>query len=111
MSRVLISEFDTIVGLGVCEVLREGGCEVITRRGTLTPDVVRAIDPDALVIDMDDERTVADVEGLRAHFPGIAYVECSSSQARMKVFPAYRFGESYEAHLSTDLLVRAVTTV
>lgn len=111
MTRVLISEFDTIVGLGIREVLRDGGCEVISRRGSLTADVVQEIAPDAMVVDMDDRQAADRIHQLRRRFPGIPYVECSSAEARMRVFPAHRFGESYEAPLSSDLLVRAVTTV
>ncbi|MFK8024814.1 MAG: hypothetical protein AB8G26_12710 [Ilumatobacter sp.] len=111
MTRVLINEFDTIVGLGICEVLREGGCEVIMRRGAITPELIETLEPDAMVVDMDDRDSVACVKQLQAHFPGIPYVECSSAEARIRVFPAYRFGESYEAPLSIDLLVHAVTTV
>ena len=111
MTRVLISEFETIVGLGIREVLSDEGCEIIARRGSLTRDVIHEVRPDALVIDMDDLDEVARPGGLINEFPGIPLVACSSSDTRMRVFPAYRFGESYDAPLSSELLIRAVTTI
>lgn len=110
MTRVLITEFSTIVGLGVREVLAEGGCEIVSRSGSLTEEMISEVGPNAVVVDV-DAIPAAGTEQLVSAFPGIPFVECSSTRARMRVFPAYRFGESYCADFTPDVLVEAVTTI
>jgi DNA-binding NarL/FixJ family response regulator len=111
VTRVLINDFDTIVGLGLRDVLTDRGCEVVTGRATLTPAMLADLRPDAIVVDMDDTEVTAAAEALIDEFPGIRIVECSSAQPVMRVFPAYRFGKSLDLPLDPDTLYDAVTGV
>ena len=107
--RVLITEFESIVEIGVRDLLVAGGCEVIGPHSSLNRSLISELRPDAVVVDMDDLETSAVAEGLIPEFPGIPLVECSSSTLRMRVFPAYRFGKSVDLPMSADLLIQAVT--
>lgn len=109
MTRVLISAFDTIVGLGLCDLLVDRGCEVVTNNRSLTAELINDVQPDALVVDMDNCTESAAAEGLINRFPGIPIVQCSSANPVMRVFPAYRFGKSVDLPLSAESLVSAVT--
>lgn len=109
MIRVLMSEFEPIIGRGLRNVLEEGGCELVTNPRALSPAVVGDVKPDAVVVDMDHANVTAAIQSLAKAFPGIAIVECSSSDARMRVFPAYRSGKSFDLPLSAETLIRAVT--
>jgi hypothetical protein len=109
MTRVLISAFDTIVGLGLCDLLVDRGCEVLTNHRSLTPELIDDLRPDALIVDMDDCAVSAAAEELIDRYPGIPIVQCSSASPVMRVFPAYRFGKSIDLPLSAESLVSAVT--
>ncbi len=108
MTRVLISEFESIVGLGLCDLLIDRGCEVLTNRRSLTAELIDDLRPDALIVDMDDRAASAAAEQLIGRFPGIPIVQCSSANPVMRVFPAYRFGKSIDLPLSAESLVSAV---
>ncbi len=109
MTRVLVTDFDAIVGLGVREVLIEGGCDVISSHQLLDRALIVEVRPDALVVDMDDHATVSRAEALVGDFPGMPLVECSSSIPLMRVFPGDGTGESFEVLLSAADLIQAVT--
>ncbi len=109
MTHVLIGEFDTIVDIGLRHVLAEEGCEVATHTRELTSSVINRISPDAVVVDLDDDAVTTSAERLIADYPGLPIVEMSSSTPRLRVFPAYRFGKSYDVPLSVESLITAVT--
>lgn len=109
MTQVLIGEFHTIVDIGLRHVLAEEGCEVTTHARELTGSVISQVAPDAVVVDLDDGSVAASAEELISEYPGLPIVQMSSSRPRLRVFPAYRFGKSYEVPLSVESLISAVT--
>lgn len=112
MPRVLIGAFGMIAGLGLRELLHEGGLEVvgISPDGpTLFPRLSETR-PDAVVLDLDGDDTDALATRIASTFPAIKVIACSAAQPVMRVFPPFHHGESYVSPLSTALLVTALET-
>lgn len=108
MTRVLVGEFHPLVELGLRRVLSDEGCCVVRDPRAISRRVVDDVRPDAVIVDLDDPAASSAAEGLVADYPGLPVLECSSSTPRLRVFPAYQFGKSYDVPLTIDGLIRAV---
>lgn len=108
MTRVLISQFDTIVGLGVREVLTEGGCEVLDRPDA--EEAVAALRPDALVTELDDAAAAVLAVSLAHDYADLTVVLCSSDRPEMRVYPRGHLADVEDLPLTPDNLLRAVLT-
>jgi DNA-binding NarL/FixJ family response regulator len=108
MRRVLMGDFSALHRLGLREILRCDGIELVE---TTEPDVVdRLVEapPDVIVLDL-DQRDVLDLVHRIVHlFPSATVVACSSAQPLMRVFPPLHYGESYTTDLDAALLTRVV---
>jgi DNA-binding NarL/FixJ family response regulator len=105
-----LGDFGGIARLGLREFLDDEGFDVVAGDATLDAlvDRVGTADVDVVVIDLDADGAIAVASDLVASFPGVRVIACSSEQPTMRVFPAYRSGESYEAELEPASLAAAL---
>lgn len=108
MTRVLISQFETIVGIGVQAILSEGGCTVL-EVATDVPEAVAELRPDALVTDLDDAAAAVTAIALAHEYDDLAVVLCSSDRPEMRVFPRGRRSVVEDLPAQPEALVRAVS--
>lgn len=110
MSRVLIGHFGKIVRLGLQELLDEEGMDVVADERPdreIFEDVVETL-PDVVVLDLDADGNDTIAKRIARTFPSVTVIACSSVEPRMRVFPRFHLGESYEAQLSPAGFVDAV---
>lgn len=108
MRRVLLGDFGAIVRAGLDDLLRAQDVEVVhTDEAGLLRQLVDAL-PDVVVLDLDREGTADLVDRIVREFPALKVVACSSRRPRMRVYPPFHRGESYETVLDAESLVRAV---
>lgn len=111
MARVLLGDFGTIVRLGLGEVLEEEGVQLVGEEMSSHNVVDRLIAtlPDVVVLDMDDRSGGLDLaRRIAREYPAIKVIACSSREPRMRVFPPFHRGESYDEHLLPERFVRAI---
>ncbi len=110
MRRVLLGHFGNIVKLGLDEILREEGCEVVADDGSGEALVDRLLSalPDVVVLDLDDQNGREMARAISAAFPAVKVVAFSADGLSMQVFPAFHRGESYAMELSRDVLLETV---
>lgn len=109
MTTVLVGEFPPIIGLGLQHVFAEEGCHVVRSGRPFASATIDDVRPDAVVVDLDDAGASSAAEQLVDRYPGLPVVQCSSSTPRLRVFPAYKFGKSYDAPLTVRRLIEAVS--
>jgi DNA-binding NarL/FixJ family response regulator len=108
MTRVLMGDFSALHRLGLQDILRVDGIELMETAGAdVVGRLVEAL-PDVIVLDLDERGTLALVEQIVHRFPAIKVVACSSAQPTMRVFPPLHYGESYESDLNPALLTSAI---
>lgn len=110
MRRVLLGHFGNIVRLGLDELLREQGCEVVADDGqgeALVDRLVNAL-PDVVVLDLDDQDGGDTARAISAAFPAVKVVAFSADGLTMQIFPAFHRGESYAVELSPEVLLETV---
>lgn len=112
MTRVLIGELGAIVKLGLRELLGStAGCEIVGEP-TAADQLLAELDssePDVVLLDLDDTHASTDLAmAISAAHPAVKVIACSSSEPRMRVFPAFHNGESYVARMSPEKLIEAV---
>lgn len=107
MTRVLITKFDTIVGLGVRAVLADGGCETLEIRTSLAESIA-TLRPHALVVDLDDEPTSVAAVTIRKERPELAVVLCSSDRPQMCVYRRGVSVRSQDVPPTPEVLLAAV---
>lgn len=108
MTRVLMGDFGALHRLGLEDILRVDGIELMETTGT---DVVgRLLEalPDVIVLDLDESATVDLVRLIVHRFPAVKVVACSSRHPMMRIFPPLHYGEFYESDLDPALLTSAV---
>lgn len=108
MTRVLMGDFGALCRLGLEDILRSEGVEVVDTPG---PDVLtRLLEalPDVIVLDLDRTATTDIVHVIVHRFPAVKVVACSSRHPTMRVFPPMHYGEFYESDLDPALLASAV---
>ena len=108
MTTVLVGAFPPMIDRGIASVLADEGLDPVRAPSGVTPDAVRRARPCEVVVDLDDAAADSAARRLVVEFPGLPIVECSSSEPRLRVFPAYQFGESYESALTIPRLVEAI---
>ena len=108
MTRVLMGDFGALHRLGLEQILRLDGIELMATDGTdVLAELLEAL-PDVIVLDL-DKGTTGDLVHLIVHrFPAVKVVACSSRHPTMRVFPPLHYGEFYESDLDPALLTSAV---
>ena len=110
VKRVLLGHFGGIVRLGLDDLLREQGCEVVAEEhadAALVDRLVGAL-PDVVMLDLDSEHGHATAQAISAAFPSVKVVAFSADDRTMRVFPPFHRGESYAVTLSTEVLLETV---
>ena len=109
--RVLLGQFGGIFRVGLADLLREAGCDVLPdgpADGAFVDQVVSEA-PAVVVLDLDGDGTDDTARLLTERFPAMTVIACSSVELTMRIYPPFHGGESYLSKLSPDLLVRAST--
>ena len=112
MKRVLLGHFGNIVRLGLDDLLRGEGCELVAEETTgeaLVDRLLKAL-PDVVVLDLDDEQGPETAQAISAAFPSVKVVAFSADGLTMRVFPPFHRGESYAMALSTQGLLETVSS-
>jgi DNA-binding NarL/FixJ family response regulator len=108
MTRVLMGDFSALHRLGLKDILRVDGIELMETTGVdVMGRLVEAL-PDVIVLDLDKRATPGLVKEIVHRFPSVKVVACSSWQPRMRIFPPLHYGEFYESDLDPALLTSAV---
>lgn len=108
MTRVLMGDFSALHRLGLQDILRVDGIELMDTAGAdVLARVLEAL-PDVIVLDLDERTTVELVHVIVHRFPAVKVVACSSLHPTMRVFPPLHYGEFYESDLDPALLTSAV---
>jgi len=108
MTRVLMGDFDALHRLGLEDILRVDGIELIGAAGVDVLDRLLEALPDVIVLDLDKRATLDQVQVIVHRFPAVKVVACSSSHPMMRIFPPLHYGEFYETDLDPALLTSAV---
>lgn len=108
MTRVLMGDFEALHRLGLEDILRVDGIELMHTAGTDVLDRLLEALPDVIVLDLDKCTTVELVHTIVHRFPRVKVVACSSQHPTMRVFPPLHYGEFYESDLDPALLTSAV---
>ncbi|HVF13186.1 MAG TPA: hypothetical protein VM942_01235 [Acidimicrobiales bacterium] len=110
MRRVLLGHFGSVFRIGLDDLLRERGYEVVaegTRNQTLVDRLVDAL-PDVVMLDLDSENGPEMAGAISAAFPSVKVVAFSANSQTMRVFPRFHGGEFYDMALSTEDLLDTV---
>ena len=108
MTRVLMGDFEALHRLGLEQILRVDGIELIGTAGCDVLERLLEALPDVIVLDLDKQATGEIVAVIVHRFPAVKIVACSSSHPMMRVFPPLHYGEFYESDLDPALLTSAV---
>jgi DNA-binding NarL/FixJ family response regulator len=109
MTRVLMGDFEALHRLGLEDILRVDGIELVdTGAGADVLDRLLEALPDVIVLDLDKSSTSDIVHVIVHRFPRVKVVACSSCQPMMRIFPPLHYGEFYESELDPALLTSAV---
>lgn len=111
MARVLIGQFNTMVGLGLKEILDADGSGVVAMEVPADALLDRLVEtsPDVVMLDLDTAGCADLAAQITAQYPAIKVIACSSRRPVMRVFPPFHHGESYLSSLSPSLLLEAVS--
>ena len=108
MTRVLMGDFSALHRLGLEDILRTDGIELMDAAGTdVLARLLEAL-PDVIVLDLDKLNTGALVHEIVHRYPAVKVVACSASHPMMRVFPPLHYGEFYESDLDPALLASVV---
>jgi DNA-binding NarL/FixJ family response regulator len=110
MRRVLLGHFGTVLRMGIDDLLRERGYEVVaddSADGTLVDRLVGAL-PDVVMLDLDSEHGPETARAISAAFPSVTVLACSADCQNIRVFPRFHRGESYDMTLSVEGLLDTV---
>ena len=108
MTRVLMGDFEALHRLGLEQILRVDGIELVDSKGENVLDRICEALPDVIVLDLDKSSTGELVHVIVHRFPRVKVVACSSQHPTMRVFPPLHYGEFYESDLDPALLTSAV---
>jgi DNA-binding NarL/FixJ family response regulator len=108
MTRVLMGDFEALHRLGLEDILRVDGIELVDTGGAGVLDRLLEALPDVIVLDLDKRSTGELVHVIVHRFPRVKVVACSSQHPMMRVFPPLHYGEFYESDLDPALLTSAV---
>ena len=108
MTRVLMGDFSALHRLGLQEILRSDGIELVEAADADVVDRLVEALPDVIVLDLDQHHVLDLVYRIVYLFPSVKIVACSSVQPLMRIFPPLHYGESYTTDLDPALLTNAV---
>lgn len=110
LRRVLLGHFGSVLRIGIDDLLRERGYEVVAEDAVGETLVDRLVDalPDVVMLDLDSEHSPATAQAISAAFPSVTVVAFSANCQTMRVFPRFHRGESYDMTLSTEGLLDTV---
>ncbi|MEU4237151.1 hypothetical protein [Actinoplanes sp. NPDC026619] len=108
MTRVLMGDFEALHRLGIEQILRADGIELVETTGDDVLGRLLEALPDVIVLDLDKDNTGELVRVIVHRFPRVKVVACSSQHPMMRVFPPLHYGEFYESDLDPALLTSAV---
>ena len=109
MTRVLMGDFEALHRLGLEDILRVDGIELVDAgSGAGVLDRLLEALPDVIVLDLDKNETGDIVHVIVHRFPRVKVVACSSRHPMMRIFPPLHYGEFYETDLDPALLTSAV---
>ena len=107
MTRVLMGDFSALHRLGLEDILRQDGIELMDAGADVLTHLLEAL-PDFIVLDLDKCSTTDLVHLIVHRFPAVKVVACSSIRPTVRVFPPLHYGEFYETDLDPALLTSAV---
>ena len=107
MTRVLMGDFSALHRLGLEDILRVDGIELVEAGADVLTRLLEAL-PDVIVLDLDEGATTGLVQQIVHRFPAVKVVACSSRHPMMRVFPPLHYGEFYESDLDPALLASVV---
>lgn len=110
MTTVLMDHFGDLLLAGFADILHGEDVHVLEACGADFVQCVADAMPDAVVLDLDRDGRHELAFRLAARFPALTVVACSSRAPRMRVYPRFHHGESYDSELAPDLLSGAVRT-
>ena len=113
MSRVLIGQFGGVLRIGLGEMLREGGCELVAEdlaEDQLVERLLGAL-PDIVMLDLAAEQGEQLAEAISAAFPSVKVIAFSVDRHAMQVYPPFHRGEYYTAPLDTERLAETIERV
>lgn len=108
MTRVLMGDFSALHRLGLQDILRSDGIELVEAADADVVDRLVEALPDVIVLDLDQHHVLDLVYRIVYLFPSVKVVACSSAQPLMRIFPPLHYGESYTTDLDPALLTNAV---
>jgi DNA-binding NarL/FixJ family response regulator len=108
MTRVLMGDFSALHRLGLQDILRCDGIELVEAADADVVDRLVEALPDVIVLDLDQHHVLDLVYRIVYLFPSVKVVACSSAQPLMRIFPPLHYGESYTTDLDPALLASAV---
>ena len=109
MRRVLIGEFGEIPTMALRTLLEQHGLAVAGE--AMAAEIIPLVDevqPDVLLLDLDDARTGGIAAEACARLPSMTVIAWSSAEPVMRVFPPRHQGESHESPLTFDGLAAAL---
>lgn len=110
MTRVLMGDFSALHRVGLEDILRADGIELVaTTSADLLGRLVEVL-PDVIVLDLDLADTPALVDRIVHQFPRVKVLACSAEQPMMRVYPPLHYGESYQSDLDPAQLTSAIRT-
>jgi DNA-binding NarL/FixJ family response regulator len=111
VARVLIGQFDAMVGLGLKQILDADGSGVVAMEVPTDALLDRLVEtsPDVVVLDLGAAGCAALADQITAQYPAIKVIACSSKRPVMRVYPPFHHGESYLSPLNPSLLLEAVS--
>ena len=107
MTRVLMGDFSALHRLGLQDILRVDGIELMDAGADVLAYLLEAL-PDVIVLDLDKRATGELVHEIVHRFPAVKVVACSASHPTLRIFPPLHYGEFYETDLDPALLTSAV---
>jgi DNA-binding NarL/FixJ family response regulator len=108
MTRVLMGDFSALHRLGLEDILRVDGIELMDSGGTDVLGRLLEALPDVIVLDLDKHATGELVHQIVHRFPAVKVVACSARHPTLRIFPPLHYGEFYETDLDPALLTSAV---
>lgn len=104
-----MGDFGAIVRLGLWDLFEECG-DLVTEEASTADLIDRTTEvaPDVVVLDLDAAGSGPLARSISTSFPAVTVVACSSDRPRMRVYPAFHRGESYDAPLEFDALIGVV---
>jgi DNA-binding NarL/FixJ family response regulator len=113
LRRVLIGAFGGVLRIGLGEMLREGGCELVAEDPAddrLVERLIVAL-PDIVMLDLGAERGDELARAISAAFPSVKVIAFAVDRQMMRVYPPFHRGEYYTATLDADRLAETIERV